>query len=86
MQLQEAEYDWSAPKKGLILSAIFWGYVASPIGAIVANKFGGISVFGLSIFFIGVLTTLSPVLIRWNLYVFVLARATEGFLQVIYKS
>lgn len=79
---QEADFDWTPPQKGIILSAYSWGYMFIPIGAIISNKLGGITSFALGIFVFGILTLLSPCVIQWNLIAFISLRFMEGFFQV----
>ncbi len=69
-------------EKGIILGSFSWGYLAAPIGAMVATKFGGVKVFGLGVVGTGILTVASPVLIRWNLKGYIAGRILEGIFEV----
>lgn len=77
------EYQWSTKEKGIILSAFSWGYMFAPLGALVANKFGGAMSYGLGITATGFLTILTPFLIEWNLKVYLIARILEGVFEVL---
>ncbi|KAK7604382.1 hypothetical protein V9T40_005568 [Parthenolecanium corni] len=81
--IRKAEFNWSLKEKGLILSAFFWGYAASFLGAFVAEKYGGVTTFGTGIALTGLLTILSPILIHWNLTAYILARILEGVFEGI---
>ena len=51
----------------MILSSFYWGYVITHIpGGLIAEKFGGKYTLGLGILFSGILTCLSPAVIRWG--------------------
>lgn len=56
----------------------------APVGALVANKFGGAITYGAGITLTALLTILSPYLIEWNLRVYLIARLLEGVFEVFY--
>lgn len=68
----------------MILSAFFWGYAASPLVVIVQRKYGAVNTFGAGIALTGLLTIVSPVLIKWNLKAYLVARIFEGLFEVSY--
>lgn len=76
------DFDWSSQATAVVLSAFSWGYVTAPLGALVAGRYGGTSTFGAGIALTALLTMLSPILLCWNLYVYLVARILEGIFQV----
>lgn len=54
----------------------------APVGALVANKFGGAITHGAGITMTALLTVLTPLLIDWNLKVYLIARFLEGVFEV----
>lgn len=79
---QEAEFNWSSVEKGLILSSFSFGYFFSPLGGMLASKYGGVTVFGVGIMITSVLTMLSPIFVRLNTIVFMIGRIFEGIAEV----
>lgn len=77
------EYEWSTKEKGLILSAFSWGYMFAPLGALVANKFGGAIGYGVGIAATGLLTVLTPLLMDLDLKIYLVARVLEGVFEVL---
>lgn len=80
--LQIAEFKWSSQEKGVILSAFSWGYMTAPLGALAADRYGGVSTFGTGIALTALLTVLSPLLMSLNLYVYLAVRILEGVAEV----
>lgn len=76
------DFDWSSQTKAVVLSAFSWGYVTAPLGALAAGRYGGTLTFGTGISLTALLTVLSPLLISWNLYVYLVARILEGVFEV----
>lgn len=59
------------------------GYLFSPVGGLLAIKFGGVTIFGLGIAGTALLTLFTPLLIRINFYLYFFARVIEGVFEVI---
>lgn len=69
-------------EKGVILSSFSMGYLFSPIGGIIATKYGGTKTFGCGIMSAGILTILSPFIIRTHFSMYIVARVFEGVFEV----
>ncbi|XKL68362.1 hypothetical protein PGB90_003853 [Kerria lacca] len=79
--IQEAEFKWTSVDKGIILSSFSWAYFLSAIGGLLANKYGGVTVFGIGILITGLLTVLSPLFVRLNTILFITGRILEGIAE-----
>lgn len=79
---QKADFNWSTKEKGFIISAFFYGYLASPFGGILSVKYGGVVIYGLGIAITGFLTILSPFIIRINIWAYGAIRVLEGIVEV----
>ncbi|XP_058987107.1 putative inorganic phosphate cotransporter isoform X1 [Musca domestica] len=76
-------YEWDPAKKSLILSSFFWGYVACQMPAsLMAKRFGGKLVLGISTCVGSILTILNPLIADKGDWVFVcVIRVLIGFTQ-----
>lgn len=76
---QAVEFDWDEAEQGFILSAFFYGYVATQIpGGWLAGKIGGKQLFGLSVLIPGVLTILTPLITKLGVVPLIITRVVEG--------
>ncbi len=82
---EEPEFKWSPVEKGLILSCFSWGYILSPVGGILASRFGGSVIFGIGLTVTALLTILSPMLVRISTSIFITGRILEGVSEVSAK-
>ncbi|XP_046751159.1 putative inorganic phosphate cotransporter [Diprion similis] len=58
-------YQWDEYTQGIILSSFYWGYLINQIpGGILADKYGGKTVAGLSVLTSAILTLLIPVIVE----------------------
>ncbi|KAJ8316412.1 hypothetical protein KUTeg_006426 [Tegillarca granosa] len=82
------EFDWTTSEEGLILSSFFYGYIISQLpGGYLANRIGGKYLFGGGILVTAVLTLITPLCARWNVYLLVALRILEGLFEgVTYPS
>lgn len=79
---QDGEYTWSTELQGVILGAFFYGYILTQVpGGMLADKYGGKMLVGLSILVSSILTLLSPVVIHVSVYLFIVMRVVEGLVQ-----
>ena len=68
---------------GTLLACFYWGYTATQIPAgLLAIKYGGVTLFGLAIFCSSVLTLMTPLIVRQDVYVFIVLRVIEGLFLV----
>ncbi|XP_061397385.1 putative inorganic phosphate cotransporter [Musca vetustissima] len=76
-------YDWDPSTKSLILSSFFWGYVACQMPAsLMAKRFGGKLVLGISTCLGSILTILHPLVAAKGDWVLVcILRVMVGFTQ-----
>ncbi|XP_048729076.1 sialin-like isoform X2 [Ostrea edulis] len=73
------EFNWDSNTQSLVLGAFFYGYIITQIpGGWLAEVFGGKKLFGLGVLCTAILTLLTPLAARWNLYVFIALRVIEG--------
>lgn len=79
----QGEFNWDTNTQGLVLGAFFYGYITTQIpGGWLAEVFGGKKLFGFGVLCTAVLTLLTPLAARWNLYVFIALRVVEGIGEV----
>lgn len=80
----QGEFNWDSNTQGLVLGAFFYGYIITQIpGGWLAEVFGGKKLFGFGVLCTAILTLLTPLAARWNLYVFIALRVIEGIGEVI---
>ncbi|XP_052822655.1 sialin [Octopus bimaculoides] len=78
----QAEFEWPENLVANVLGGFFYGYTASNIpGGIIADRFGGKRVFGISLMLAGILTLLHPVLTRVSGYLTLALRIGTGFVS-----
>lgn len=80
---QPAEYDWTPPEKGLILSSFSWGFLFTPLVHLFVDRYGAATCLGYTVIFTGLLTIMSPMLISAGMYTFMFARGFEGLAEVM---
>lgn len=74
------EFAWSKELQGILLSAYGWGYLVLQIpGGRLSERYGPRIVVFCTMLPVAVLTLLSPVIIRFNPYCFLLIRILIGF-------
>ncbi|XP_067009430.2 sialin [Anabrus simplex] len=72
-------FEWDAVMQGNILSAYFYGYVATQfLGGWAADRFSGRWVFGLGVFMTGVSSVFSPLAADADPVAFMVLRAFQG--------
>ncbi|XP_065208396.1 sialin-like isoform X2 [Planococcus citri] len=76
-----AEFNWNLQEVGLVLNMFWYGFFFSVIGGYLAQKFGGVTILGLSTMLTGIIVVLNPLSVRCNFYLFLLARGLIGLLQ-----
>ena len=75
VNLQQGDFHWSPDVQGIILSAYFYGYLATEIlGAYLAERFGGKIVFGAGLFVSAVFTLVTAPAARWSPYALIAVR------------
>ncbi|CAF1419651.1 unnamed protein product [Rotaria magnacalcarata] len=78
----KGEFDWTPKTQGFILGSFFYGYVLTQvIGGILAEKFGAKWIFGGSILIAGILTLLTPLAARTNVYLLIAIRLLIGIFE-----
>ncbi|XP_068082585.1 vesicular glutamate transporter 1 isoform X2 [Anabrus simplex] len=82
------EFNWDSKLQGLVLGSYFYGYITTQIlGGWLAARVGGNRLFGLGIGVTSMLTLLTPLLVRVNVYWFIAIRVIEGIFEgVSYPS
>ncbi|XP_071103115.1 uncharacterized transporter slc-17.2-like [Haliotis cracherodii] len=82
------EFLWSKQIQGLLLGAMFWGYMAAQIpSGWLSQRYGARMVVGIGVGGASVVTLLSPLAARTNIYLFLATRLIFGaLLTVIYPS
>lgn len=81
--LQGPEFEWSNELQGHILSAFFYGYIATQFaGGLLAAKIGGKLLFGLGVVVTAAFTLITPWLVVANVYLLIAVRVIEGIFEV----
>ena len=79
---QRPDYNWDTTTQGIILSSFFYGYIFSQIPAgYIATRFRGKNIFGIGVFFSGLLTLLIPHATRTHLYLLIAVRVAMGLFE-----
>ncbi|GFO01841.1 vesicular glutamate transporter 2 [Plakobranchus ocellatus] len=75
----QAEFDWDESTQGIVLGSFFYGYITTQIpGGWLASKIGGKKLFGYGVLCTSVLTLITPVAVRYSVYLFIAVRVLEG--------
>lgn len=78
----EQHFNYNSVEKGLVLSSFFYGYIMTQLaGGYISSKIGGNLVFGLGIGMTALLTLLTPIAAKTNVYLLVAVRVLEGFFE-----
>ena len=65
----QTRFCWSDSQQGLLKSAFFWGYLVLQIhGGTLAEKYGTRKVLGIALLISAILTLLTPVIAKWNIW------------------
>lgn len=76
-------FDWDSKEKGIVLSAFFWGYMATQIvGGILAQRYGGHLPFGVAVGASSVLNLLTPCVAKLSIHALTILKALDGAFQV----
>lgn len=81
-------YAWTNKEQSILLGSFFWGYLISSLpGGVLAERFGGKSVVGYSLFLSCILTALTPLAASINFWVIFCLRFLTGVLGgVLYPA
>lgn len=78
--LRNATFDWSNTNQFLVLSSSYWLYAVSQLpGGIIAIRFSGVLVLGISVLVPGVLSILCPICARGSIWLLLTNRILMGF-------
>lgn len=81
-QNHNGEFNWDAQLQGLILGAFYYGFCLTQIlGGILAERYGGKWVFGLSLAMSSAITLTYPVAAETSVILFIILRALQGFFE-----
>ncbi|CAB3996566.1 vesicular glutamate transporter 3 isoform X2 [Paramuricea clavata] len=76
---KEPDFHWDKQFQGTILASLYWGYTALQIPAgLLSVKYGGSFLLGIAIFGSSVLSLLTPLILRQNVYALLFLRIMEG--------
>ncbi|GFO06927.1 vesicular glutamate transporter 1 [Plakobranchus ocellatus] len=79
---EDGEMVWDKHTQGLIHGSLYWGYALTNVaGGVLADRYGGKHVIGLSLLSATLLTLLVPVIARWNVIGLIVLRFLTGFSQ-----
>nr|CAD7454717.1 unnamed protein product [Timema tahoe] len=73
------EFDWTETMQGFLLSAYFYGYSATQLlGGRLSDRFGAKMIMGPGILATGLLSLLTPVVVKWHVAAFAVVRILQG--------
>ncbi|XP_065208374.1 sialin-like isoform X3 [Planococcus citri] len=75
---KRVDFKWTSHEKGMILSSFSYGRLFSPIGGLLAGKFGGSTIYSLGILVTSLVTFFSPVFLHIHFNVFFIANLILG--------
>ncbi|XP_065208371.1 vesicular glutamate transporter 3-like isoform X1 [Planococcus citri] len=75
---KRVDFNWSSHEKGIILSSISYGRLFSPVGGILAGKFGGSTIYSLGILVTSLITFFSPVFLHIHFNIFIIGNMILG--------
>ncbi|XP_046549754.1 uncharacterized transporter slc-17.2-like [Haliotis rubra] len=76
---EDGELIWDKETQGLVLGGLFWGYMSLQIFcSIIIQRWGSRKVVAIGMFFMSVLTLLTPVTARWSPWAVLVLRAIIG--------
>ncbi|XP_065208526.1 vesicular glutamate transporter 2.2-like [Planococcus citri] len=78
---KEPDFDWDSKTKGMVISLFGAGFAFGVFGASLSIKIGGTRIFGIGLTLTGLITLLTPAIVRANFQLFCLARFLEGVLE-----
>ena len=77
-------FCWSDSQQGLLKSAFFWGYLVLQIhGGTLAEKYGTKRVLGLALLITAILTLLTPLIAKWNIWALFVSRILIGIAEAV---
>ncbi|KAH9499196.1 hypothetical protein Btru_004415 [Bulinus truncatus] len=80
---EDGEFNWDKESQGLIHGSLFWGFIVTNLaGGILATKYGGKHVIGLSLLLAALLTILVPVVSRSSIIGLMVLRFLTGASQI----
>lgn len=81
-------FDWDSKQKGFVLSAFFYGYIATQLlGGVLASRFGGHLPFGIGIAVKSVMNLLVPLAAEFSIYALIVTKTIDGLFEVsIFQS
>lgn len=82
---QEANFYWSSTQKGNIISSFAYGRLLGPIGALLAGRFGGGTIYSIGILATSLITLLSPTLVYISLDLFFIINVIFGAFEVRFR-
>jgi MFS family permease len=81
---QDGEFDWDEEIQGYILSAYYYGYVATQLlGGRLSEMFGSKVILGPRVLISGIMSLLYPVAARLHVGAFIAARVLTGAAYVV---
>ena len=80
----QTRFCWTDSQQGLLKSSFFWGYLVLQIhGGTLAEKFGTRLVLGSALLLTSVLTVLTPVIAKWNVWALFTSRILIGIAESV---
>ena len=80
----QTRFCWSDSQQGLLKSAFFWGYLVLQIhGGTLAEKYGTRKVLGIALLISAILTLLTPVIAKWNIWALFVSRILIGIAEAV---
>ncbi|XP_065208359.1 sialin-like [Planococcus citri] len=75
---REPEFKWDSKTRGFLWSLFYYGFLATPLGGYLADKYGGVRIYGYGILVTAILTFFTPMNLRLSIYWFSICRVIQG--------
>ncbi|XP_065208394.1 sialin-like [Planococcus citri] len=79
--IQPPQFHWDSEKISMILNMFWYGFLFSTVGGYLSQRFGGVTIVGISLLSTGIITIFNPITVQWGFYPFLISRALVGLFE-----